>query len=204
MKPNLDKLEDLSDEQLKEISTNVDQIGFRKAAAQATQDLNRDIDKSTVQRFVDRATAKDFLDETPDSATAATEVLRFAATGTPDFSAATVQVLDQTAFKLSLVCTRTAEQMKALNQVTTMLCRYRSQTVRERMAAVQEHKAKLREQELKFRRSQKSGAQFQTPNSVPCDELGPFATDSESLRARARVKFKIKKRTPRTRPRFAK
>ncbi len=190
MKPNLTKLENLTDQQLHTVSTDVEIIGFRQASAKATSELGRDIDTSTVQRFVARGSAKEFLDETPDTAAAATEILRYAATGIPNFTDATVQVLDQTAFKLSLVCTRTEEEMKALTQVNTMLHRHRSQSVRERMAAVQERKAKLREQELELRRSKNPD---RNPHHPPqSDSLGDLVLTGDDIERRTCTKFNLK------------
>ena len=148
MKPDLTKLADLNDSQLQQISADIKEVGVRQAATQASKQTERDIDKSTLQRFDERTLAKRFLVEGPETADAAREILRYAATGRPDFSDATLKVLEESAFKLSLVCTKTKEEMEALTQISNMLCRFRSTTVRERMAAVQERKAALREKEL--------------------------------------------------------
>ncbi len=194
MKQDLTKLENLTDAQLNTISTNVDKLSVRKAAAEATRELGRDIDKSTIQRFVARGSIKEFLDETPDTAAAATEILRYAATGIPSFTDATAQVLDQTAFKLSLVCTRTEEEMKALTQVNSMLYRHRTQSVRERMAAVQERKAKLREQELELRRSKNPDRHLnRNPHHPPqSDSLGDLALTGDDIERRTCTKFNLK------------
>src|SRR5687767_5833942 len=164
MKPNLDKLENLSDDQLKKISSDVDSIGIRKAAQQASKDTDRSIDKTCVQRLKERSIVTRFLAESPDAAQAAAEILRFAVTGRPDFSEATVKVLEETAFKLSLQCMDSEAEtdpnsdlnsktpgpetppkdsdksdkaglsiselaLKALNQITVMLARYRNTSV---------------------------------------------------------------------------
>ena len=170
MKPNLDKLENLSDDQLKKISGDVDTVGIRKAAAQASKDTDRSIDKTSIQRLKERSIVNRFLAESPDAAQAATEILRFAVTGRPDFSEATIKVLEETAFKLSLQCSEPEEEtdresevgkpemppkdsgkpnlsisefaLKALNQITVMLARYRNTSVRERMATLQEKKVR--------------------------------------------------------------
>src|SRR5262245_6763922 len=153
MKPNLDKLENLSNDQLKKISNDVDSVGIRKAAAQASKDTDRSIDKTCIQRLNERSIAKRFLVESPDAALAATEVLRFAVTGRPDFSEATVKVLEETAFKLSLECAHSEDEMKALNSITVMLARYRNTSVRERMATLQEKKLQFRVDEFEWKKS---------------------------------------------------
>src|SRR5688572_3442296 len=110
MKPNLDKLENLSDDQLKKISNDVETIGIRKAAQQASKDTDRSIDKTSIQRLKERSIVNRFLVESPDASRAATEILRFAVTGRPDFSEATIKVLEETAFKLSLQCMDSEEE----------------------------------------------------------------------------------------------
>ena len=117
MKPNLDKLENLSDDQLKKISSDVDSIGIRKAAQQASKDTDRSIDKTCVQRLKERTIVTRFLAESPDAAQAATEILRFAVPGRPDFSEATDKVLEETAFKLSLQCTDPEEETDRNSEV---------------------------------------------------------------------------------------
>src|SRR5687768_9544941 len=182
MKPNLDKLENLSDDQLRKISNNVDSIGIRQAAAQASKDTDRSIDKTCVQRLKERSIAKRFLVESPDASQAAAEILRFAVTGRPDFSEATIKVLEETAFKLSLECADSEDEMKALNQITVMLARYRNTSVRERMAKLQEEKLQFRREQFEWQKSLRgsapaSGALFGAPpnNSVHSDDLGPLA-----------------------------
>jgi DNA-binding YbaB/EbfC family protein len=89
----------------------------------------------------ERSIARAFLVESPDAAQAAAEILRFAVTGRPDFSEATINVLEETAFKLSLRCGASEDEMKALNSITVMLARYRTASVRGRMAKIQEELA---------------------------------------------------------------
>ena len=153
MKPDITSLNGLSDQQLTTIETDIEKIGFRKAAAKAAGETKRDIDKSDLQRLDYRSAVKEFLVEGPDTAAACVEILRFAATGRPDFSDGTIKVMEESAFKLSFVCIKSEPQMKALNQLTTMLCRFRNTSVRERMAKVQEQKARLREQEFEWKKS---------------------------------------------------
>src|SRR5688572_12997036 len=181
MKPNLDKLENLSDDQLKKITNDVDTIGIRKSAAQASKDTDRSIDKTSIQRLKERSIAKRFLVESPGASQAAAEILRFAVTGRPDFSKATIKVLEETAFKLSLQCSEPEEELNrnseiqrpemspkdcgksslsisdfalnALNQITIMLARYRNASVRERMAKVQEGKLQLHREQFEWKKA---------------------------------------------------
>ena len=53
-------------------------------------------------RFAYRTAPQKFLDDSPDAQTAAADIVNSAATGQQNLSAATIHVLEQTAFKLSL------------------------------------------------------------------------------------------------------
>src|SRR5688572_7557706 len=197
MKPNLDKLENLSDDQLKNISNDVDTVGIRKAAAQASQDTDRSIDKTSIQRLKECSIAKRFLAESPDASRAAAEILRFAVTGRPDFSEATIKVLEETAFKLSLECAESEDGMKALNSITVILARYRNASVRERMAKVQEGNLQLRHAEFEWKKSIqaaraeskspiRNGQSGSDPNSaIKEDSLGRLAKTLDDVERRA-------------------
>src|SRR5688572_15064174 len=225
MKPNLDKLENLSDDQLKKISNDVDTVGIRKAAAQASKDTDRSIDKTSIQRLKERSIVNRFLAEGPDAAQAATEILRFAVTGRPDFSEATIKVLEETAFKLSLQCSEPEEEtdrdsevgkpemppkdsgkpnlsisefaLKALNQITVMLARYRNTSVRERMAKLQEKKFELRCLEFEWKKSiaqEKASLNRNrnlNPNREQSNDLGRLAKTLDDVERRTCETFNL-------------
>src|SRR4051812_1002303 len=148
MKLDLSELNGLSHENLHQIDVWLDDYGYRKTARLASEKFNRSIDKNTIQRFATRAAPKDFLDDSPEAQETATQILQFAVSGQPQFTEAAIHVLEQTAFKLTFSCTHRAENMKALQQISTMLFRHRNTAVRERLAKVQEQKLQLRREEL--------------------------------------------------------
>jgi hypothetical protein len=148
MKLDLSELNGLSETDLEQIDQWLDEFSYRKTVRLASEKFNRPIDKNTVQRFATRAAPKDFLDDSPEAQETAGQILQFAATGQPQFTEAVVHVLEQTAFKLTFSCTHRVEDMKALQQISTMLFRHRNAAVRERLAKVQEQKLQLRREEL--------------------------------------------------------
>ena len=224
MKPNLDKLENLSNDQLKKISNDVETIGIRKAAQQASKGTDRSIDKTCVQRLKERSIVNRFLAESPDASQAATEILRFAVTGRPDFSEATIKVLEETAFKLSLQCVDSEEEvdadsetpgpetppkdsakpglsisefaLKALNQITVMLARYRNASVRERMAKVQEGKLQLNREQFEWKKSlQASRAANKSTISAPAASSPNSEIKQNDLDRLARTLDNVERRT---------
>src|SRR5437868_4046846 len=148
MKLDLSELDGLSETDLHQIDAWLDEYGYRKTARLASEKFNRTISSNTIGRFATRAAPKDFLDDSPEAQETAGQILQFAATGQPQFTEASIHVLEQTAFKLTFSCTHRAEDMKALQQISTMLFRHRNASVRERLAKVQEQKLQLRREEL--------------------------------------------------------
>ncbi|HEX7861408.1 MAG TPA: hypothetical protein VF773_13830 [Verrucomicrobiae bacterium] len=92
------------------------------------------------------------LEETPDTAAAADELLQHLAGHQHQFTDATLRVLEQTAFKLSLTAQHNVAHLDQLNRVSTILCRQRNTSVRERQAHVQERKCDLRHEELTLKK----------------------------------------------------
>src|SRR2546423_2157800 len=137
MKLDLSELNGLSETDLEQIDQWLDEFSYRKTARLASQKFNRTISRRTIERFANRAVPKDFLDDSADTKETAGQILQFAASGQPQFTEASICVLEQTAFKLSFPCTHRAEDMKALMQIHPMLSRHRNAVVRERTATVQ-------------------------------------------------------------------
>ena len=169
-----------------------------------------------------------------NSNSAIQEVLRFAVTGRPDFSEATIKVLEETAFKLSLQCSEPEEEsnpnsktgtpemspkdsgraslptselaLKALNQITVMLARYRNASVRERMAVIQEKKLQLRCDEFEWKKSVHASkpaasdkSQLKNPKSkIQEDDLGRLAKTLDDVERRACEKFNLPRNAPST------
>jgi hypothetical protein len=151
MKLDLSELNGLSQDDRHQIDAWLDEYGYRKTARLASEKFNRTISRNTIERFANRAAPKDFLDDSPDAQETAGQILQFAVSGQPQFTEASIHVLEQTAFKLTFSCTHRAEDMKALQQIQTMLFRHRNAAVRERLAKVQEQKLQLRREELQGR-----------------------------------------------------
>src|SRR5437868_15293285 len=132
MKLDLSELNGLSEQDLEQIDQWLDEFSYRKTARLASQKFNTPIGKRTNERSATRAAPKDFLDDSPEAQETAGQILQFAATRQPQFTDASIHVLEQTAFKLTFSCTHRAEDMKALQQISTMLFRHRNASVRER------------------------------------------------------------------------
>src|SRR5687767_4053757 len=126
MKIDIDCLKDLNPDQLSQLRDFISDLGYRKAAEHASKEFNRPIHKTALQRFIRRCAPAEFLEDTPDAEQATRQILQFAADGQPDFTEATLRVLEQTAFQLSFTCTVTDEDMNALQKVSAVLCRFRS------------------------------------------------------------------------------
>ena len=143
----------------------------------------------------------------------------------PDFNEATIKVLEETAFKLSLQCSEPEEELnptsetqrpemppkdggksslsisefalKALNQITVMLARYRNVSVRERMAKVQEGKLQLHREQFEWKKAvqaakAESKSALHSPNSaIPEDSLGRLAKTLDDVERRACEKFNL-------------
>jgi hypothetical protein len=153
MKTNLSELIGLSEADLQQLNQLLDQFPYRKATKMASQKFNRTISVGTLIRFGVRSSPKDFLDDCEHTKETAAQILHFAASGEPQFTEASVHVLEQTAFKLTFTCTQRTEDMQALSQIQTMLFRHRNAVVRERTAAVQQQKLKLREREITLKQT---------------------------------------------------
>ncbi|HEX7861561.1 MAG TPA: hypothetical protein VF773_14595, partial [Verrucomicrobiae bacterium] len=107
---------------------------------------------SALGRFHASTAVLQHLEETPDTVAAADELLAHLAGHQHQFTDATLRVLEQTAFKLSLTAHHNVAHLDQLNRVSTILCRQRNASVRERQAHVQERKCDLRHQEITIKK----------------------------------------------------
>ncbi len=105
MKPNIDCLKNLHSGQLQQLRVFIETLGYRKAAERASQEFNQPIHKTALQRFMRRAAPAEFLEDSSQNHEALRQILKFAADGQPDFTAATLRSLEQLAFQLALTCT---------------------------------------------------------------------------------------------------
>ncbi len=164
MKRDIDCLKNLSTGQLQQLRVFIEDLGYRKAAARASEEFNQQIHKTALQRFLWRSAPAEFLEDTPENDEATRQILKFAADGQPEFTAATIRTLEQLAFQLAFTCTAVDDDMNALSKITSMLCRFRNASVRERMAAVQEGKLKLRQQQFENANNYDTDARIQDLN----------------------------------------
>ncbi len=164
MKTDIDCLKNLSTDQLQQLRVFIEDLGYRKAATRASEEFNQQIHKTALQRFMWRAAPVEFLEDTPENDESIHQILKFAADGQPEFTAGTIRALEQLAFQLAFTCTAVDDDMNALTKITTMLCRFRNTSVRERMAAVQEGKLKLRQQQFENANNHDTDARIQDLN----------------------------------------
>jgi hypothetical protein len=109
------------------------------------------VSRSSLGRFQARTALIQHIEDTPDTQAAADEILLHITSSNPShhkLTAASIEILEQTAFKLSLTCTQNPSHLDALNRISLILCRARNTRVRERHATVQETKCDLRREEL--------------------------------------------------------
>lgn len=109
------------------------------------------VSRSALARFRARTALLQHIEDTPDTQAAADEILLHITSSNPGhnkLTAASIEILEQTAFKLSLTCTQNPSHLDHLTRINTIICRARNTRVRERHATVQETKCDLRREEI--------------------------------------------------------
>ena len=106
------------------------------------------VSRSALGRFHARTAFIRHIDESPDTQAAADEILLHITDKNHLYTAASLHVLEQTAFKLALTCADQSSHLDLLTRLNTIICRARNTLVRERQATVQETKCDLRREEL--------------------------------------------------------
>ena len=139
-------------DQLLQISAWLDDHTYDEVTDLIKKEYGPEISKSALQRFYSKTAFKNHLAQTPETAEAAAQVLEFAATGQPNFTDASLRVLEQTAFQLSPTCHKQPADLDTLNRITTIICRQKNTAIRERQAKVQEDKNQLRAAELESKK----------------------------------------------------
>ena len=136
-------------EQLTQISIWVQTEKYDKASDLIFEKFGQKISTGALCRFFRNHVAiVEQLEDTPETAAAAAEILQLAANTNHKFTEASLHVLEQTAFKLSLTCAHKTSDLDLLNRINNIICRSRNTAVRERHATVQEKKTDLRTREL--------------------------------------------------------
>jgi hypothetical protein len=138
-------------DQLLQISAWLDDHIYEQVIKLTKNKYKRIVSRSALQRFYRGTAFKNRLAETPDTEAAAAQILQFAATGQPNFTQASLNVLEQTAFQLSATCHQQPEDLAILNRITHIITRHKNTAIRERHATVQEEKCRLRHDQLKAR-----------------------------------------------------
>ena len=150
--PSYSSFAQFTRDQLLQISTWLDDHTYDEVTDLIKKEYGPEISKSALQRFYSKTAFKNHLAQTPETAEAAAQVLEFAATGQPNFTDASLRVLEQTAFQLSPTCHKQPADLDTLNRITTIICRQKNTAIRERQAKVQEDKNQLRAAELESKK----------------------------------------------------
>ena len=138
-------------DQLVQISAWLDDHIYDEVIKLTKNKYKRTLSRSALNRFYLGTALKNRLADTPDTEAAAAQILEYAATGQPNFTEASLRVLEQTGFQLSATCHQQPEDLAILNRITQIITRQKNTAVRERHATVQEEKLRLRRDELKAR-----------------------------------------------------
>src|SRR5215470_1650846 len=150
----LEKIDALPEDYRQQLADWLQSHTLDQCVELAKEKLGADIPRSTLNRFRKRVELTDYLDTSPESARARAEIINAAASGKPNFSQATVDLLEKQSFELA-DDTRNPESLRALKDLFGLVIKHRNTTVRERMATVQEGKLKLRQDELAFKKAEK-------------------------------------------------
>src|SRR5689334_11464905 len=113
----------LTQPQVNQIDGWLKEHPFRKVSEIIQEKFQRYISKSTLQRFATWRCANEALGSSPQAVAAAEEINQFAATAKPNFSAATIHLLDQQAFQLTLT-RQDDEDLQALKDILFLIHRH--------------------------------------------------------------------------------
>jgi hypothetical protein len=184
---SLEKIEALTEEQREQLAEWVETESLDKCIERAAEEFGVEIARTTMNRFRKRCEVTSYVMDTPESARARAEMINAAATGKPNFSQATVDLMEKEAFELALAHGEEGE-MERLKGLFGLVQVHRNATVRERLAAVQELKAKARLEELELKKGLAARKQCGTEGAKE-DALGPFARNLEGLEERSARQF---------------
>src|SRR6476659_8951473 len=107
---------------------------------------NLEIPQTNLHRFKKRCEITDFLDDSEDSSAAKAQLINAAATAKPDFSAATLKLLERQMFELAQDHTD-PDRHKALGDLIGWVHKQKISAVRERQVKVQEEKLAFKKTE---------------------------------------------------------
>jgi hypothetical protein len=183
----LEKIDALSEEERLQLAEWLLTETLDRTGELVQERFGMEIPRSTLNRYRKRCEVADYLDSSAESPRARAEMIIAGASGKPDFCRATVDLLEKQAFELAQTA-REEGGMEALATVFGLIDDHKKTVVRERVAAVQEWKAKLREEELALKKAGSANKPAEGAGEER-DDLGPYATSYQGIRARARAKF---------------
>jgi hypothetical protein len=158
-------------EQRKQIIAWNDKHTYDQTVDLIQKEFGITVSRSSLARFHTRTALINHVEESPDTQAAADLILLHITSPNPNnhkLTAASIQVLEQTAFKLALTSADKPAHLDLLNRVNLIICRARNTAVRERHATVQETKCALRAQELELKRSHLNrNLNLNLPNNKP-------------------------------------
>src|ERR1051325_8663173 len=120
--PRIDALEEHQRLQLAEWLLNET---LAKADELLKETYNIEIPRTNLHRFKKRCELEAILDKSEESSAARAELINAAASGKPDFSAATLQVLERQMFEFSL-SHNDPEQRQALNAIAGWIHKHKT------------------------------------------------------------------------------
>src|SRR5688572_747370 len=92
----------LSEEQQTQLKAWLDENSYSTAIKLCQEHFNLRISRTALCRFSQRCSITDHLQDVPDAADLARQITSYAASGNPDFSAATIAVFEKKLFELAL------------------------------------------------------------------------------------------------------
>jgi hypothetical protein len=159
----LPRIDALSDGQRQQLVDWLSTFTLDQCVELVKEKFGSEICRSTLNRFRKRCEHTAYLDTSPDSARARAEIINAASSGKPNFSQATVDLLEKEAFELAHD-TRDPEAVRALKDLFGLVLKYENTSVRKRMATVQEGKLKLRQQQFDIANNHDTDAKIQDLN----------------------------------------
>jgi hypothetical protein len=143
--------DDFTLEQRKQIIAWNDKHTYEETIDLIQKNFGVEVSRSSLGRFYTRTALINHIEESPDTQAAADQILLHITSSKPNehkLTAASLHILEQTAFKLALTSADKPVHLDLLNRVNLIICRARNTAVRERHATVQETKCALRSREL--------------------------------------------------------
>src|SRR6476659_9366346 len=98
---SLEKIDSLTEPQRHQLADWLESETLDQCVQLVKREFGSEIPRSTLNRFRKRCELTDFLDTSPESARVRAEIINAAASGKPNFSQATVDLLEKQSFELA-------------------------------------------------------------------------------------------------------